>query len=89
MSLKDKVVNEGMKLASHPAVSGLLQDPRFMRLVMQALAVPGKLSELSDEQKSHLLRLLGAAPQRDVDDLKRAVRSLEDELTRLRAERRG
>jgi ubiquinone biosynthesis protein UbiJ len=78
-------MNEGMKLASHPAVSSLLQDPRFMRLVMQALAVPGKISELSEEQRAQLLRLLGAAPQREVDDLRRAVRSLEEEVTRLRA----
>jgi hypothetical protein len=85
MNLKDKVVAEGMKLASNPAVSSLIQDPRFMKLVMAALSVPGKLSELSDEQKAGLLKLLGAAPQREVDDLKRAVRSLEDELSRLRS----
>ncbi len=87
MSLKDKVVTEGMKLATHPAVAGLLQDERFMKLVMSALAVPGKLSELSEEQKSNLLRLLGAAPQKEVDDLRRAVRSLEEEVTRLRNSR--
>jgi len=85
VNLKDKVVAEGMKLASTPAVSTLLQDPRFMRLVMAALSVPGKLSELSEEQKAHLLKLLGAAPQREVDDLRRAVRSLEEEVSRLRA----
>lgn len=85
MSLKDKVMTEGMKLATHPAISGLVQDPRFMKLVVAALAVPGKLSELTEDQKANLLRALGAAPQREVDDLRRAVRSLEDELSRLRA----
>jgi len=84
MSLKDKVMSEGLKLAGHPAIAGLLQDERFMKLVMTALSVPGKLTELSEDQKANLLRLLGAAPQRDVDDLKRAVRSLESEVTRLR-----
>jgi hypothetical protein len=84
MSLKDKVMSEGMKLATHPAVASLMQDERFMKLVMSALAVPGKLSELTEEQKQHLLKFLGAAPQKDVDDLKRAVRSLEDEVARLR-----
>lgn len=85
MSLKDRFVSEGMKLASHPAVAGIIQDERFMKLVMAALSVPGKLSELSEEQRAHVLRALGGAPQRDVDDLKRAVRALEDEVTRLRA----
>ena len=85
MSLKDKVMSEGLKLAGHTAIAGLLQDERFMKLVMTALSVPGKLTELSEDQKANLLRLLGAAPQRDVDDLKRAVRSLESEVTRLRS----
>lgn len=84
MNLKDKFVAEGMKLASSPALSALLQDPRFMRLVMAALSVPGKLNELTEDQKAALIRVLGAAPQREVDDLKRAVRSLEEEVSRLR-----
>ncbi|MSP25695.1 MAG: hypothetical protein EXR75_11125 [Myxococcales bacterium] len=84
MSLKDRVVSEGMKLASHPALAALMQDERFMKLVMAAVSVPGKLSELSDEQKANALRMLGGARQKDVDDLKRAVRSLEDELGQLR-----
>jgi hypothetical protein len=87
MSLKDKVVTEGMKLASHPAIAPLLQDERFMKLVMAALSVPGKLTELSEEQKANVLKLLGAAPQREVDDLKRTVRALEDELSQLRNNR--
>ncbi len=87
MTLKDKMVAEGMKLASHPAVASLMQDERFMKLVMTALAVPGKLSDLSEEQKTNVLRLLGAAPQKEVDDLRRAVRSLEEEVTRLRNSR--
>jgi len=85
MSLKDKVMSEGMKLASHPAVAGVMQDERFMKLVMLALSMPGKVSELTDEQKANFLRVMGAAPQREVDDLRRAVRSLEEEVSRLRA----
>jgi len=84
VSLKDKVMTEGMKLASHPAVAGVMQDPRFMKLVMLALSMPGKLSDLTDEQKANFLKAVGAAPQREVDDLRRAVRSLEEELSRLR-----
>ncbi len=41
MSLKDKVMSEGMKLASHPAVGPLLQDERVLKLFMTALSVPG------------------------------------------------
>ena len=40
MALKDRLVSEGMKLAANPAVAKLMQDPRFMRAVMTAMARP-------------------------------------------------
>ena len=85
MELKDKVVTEGMKLATHPKVAPLLQDERFMRLFMTALSVPGKLSELTEEQRENFVKVMGLAKAQDVADLKRTVRALEDELGRLRA----
>jgi len=85
MGLKDKVVTEGMKLATHPKVAPLLQDERFMRLFMTALSVPGKLSELTEEQRENFVKVMGLAKAQDVADLKRTVRALEDELGRLRA----
>ncbi len=88
MSLKDKVVNETMKLAGHPAVASILQDERFMKLVMSALSMPGKLTELSEEQRLNLIRVLGLATTEEVADLKRTVRALEDEIAELRAGQR-
>ncbi len=88
MGLKEKVVTEGMKLATHPKVAPLLQDERFMRLFMTALSVPGKLSELTDEQRDNFIKVMGLARAQDVTDLKRTVRALEDDLGRLRAELR-
>lgn len=84
MSLKDRVKSEGLRLATHPAIAPLLRDERFMKLVMQALSMPGRIEELTEEQRLNLARRLGLAPQHEVDDLKRAVRSLEDEVARLR-----
>lgn len=84
MSLKDKVLEEGMKLASHPALATILQDERFMKLFMTALSVPGRVEQITEEQKATFIRVFGLATREEVDDLKRTVRSLEDELTRLR-----
>jgi hypothetical protein len=84
MSIKDRVMNEGMKLASHPAVAPLLQDERFMKLVMTALSVPGKIEELSEEQRHSFAKRMGLATHQEVADLQRTVRALEDEITRLR-----
>jgi len=89
MAIKDRVMSEGMKLAGHPALAPLLRDPRFMKLLMQALAVPGRLEELTEEQKANFITAMGLATQQDVDDLKRTIRSLEDEVTRLRHEVEG
>lgn len=85
MSLKDKVIEEGMKLASHPAVAPILQDERFMKLFMTALSVPGRLEQITEEQRDNFVRVLRLATREEVDDLKRTVRSLEDEIARLRA----
>lgn len=98
MSLKDRVMSGGAKLADHPLLRdtrtrallvSLMQDERVMKLVLTALSIPGKLSELSEEQKQSALRFLGAAPQRELDDVKRALRALQDDVTRLQRERRG
>ncbi len=89
MAIKDRVMSEGMKLAGHPALAPLLRDPRFMKLLMQALAVPGRLEELTEEQKANFIKTMGLATQQEVDDLKRTIRSLEDEVTRLRHQVEG
>ena len=88
MSIKDKVLTEGMKIATHPAVAPLLRDERLMKLLMQALAVPGRLSDLSEEQRDNFIRVMGLATKQEVEDLKRSVRSLEDEVSRLRSRQR-
>lgn len=82
--LKDRVMGEAMKLVSHPSVAPLLQDERLMKLVMNALSVPGRINEITEEQRSNFIKLMGLATREEVDDLKRTVRSLEDELARLR-----
>lgn len=89
MSLKDKVIEEGMKLASHPAVAPILQDERFMKLFMTALSVPGRLEQITEEQRENFVRALRLATREEVDDLKRTVRSLENEIARLRANQHG
>lgn len=86
MSLKDKVVQEGMKLATHPAVGPLLQDERLMKLFMTALSVPGRVSDLTEEQRQNFVKVMGLATETEVADLQRTVRSLEEELSRLRRE---
>jgi cell division FtsZ-interacting protein ZapD len=88
MALKDKLMSEGMKLAANPAVSKLMQDPRFLRLVMQAMSMPGKMSTFTTEQKEHFARAMGLATEEEVRDLKRTVAALERAVARLETPRK-
>jgi polyhydroxyalkanoate synthesis regulator phasin len=89
MALKDKLVSEGMKLAANPAVAKLMQDERFMKAVMAAMSMPGKVSTYTTEQKEHFAKAMGLATQEEVRDLKRTVAALERAVARLESQRKG
>ena len=73
MALKDKLMSEGMKLAANPAFSKLMQDERFMKLVMTAMSMPGRVNTFTSEQKENFARAMGLATQEEVRDLKRRL----------------
>jgi hypothetical protein len=87
MALKDKLMAEGMKLAGNPQVAKLMQDERFMKLVMTAMSMPGKVSTFTTEQKEHFARAMGLATQEEVHDLKRTVAALERAVARMESRR--
>jgi len=83
MALKDKLMAEGMKLATNPAVAKLMQDERFMKLVMTAMAMPGRVSTFTAEQKEAFAKTMGLATSDELRDLKRTVAALERSLSRI------
>ncbi len=83
MTLKDKLMAEGMKLATNPAVAKLMQDERFMRLVMTAMAMPGRVQTFTAEQKEAFAKTMGLVTTDDLRDLKRTVSALERTVTAL------
>ena len=84
MKLKDRLMAEGLRFATDPRVAKLMQDERFMRLVMTAMAVPGRVSSYTTEQKEAFAKAMGLATSEEVRDLRRIVASLEDTLAELR-----
>jgi polyhydroxyalkanoate synthesis regulator phasin len=82
-TLKDRLVSEGMKLATNPSVAKLMQDERFMKLVMTAMAMPGRVSSFTTEQKEAFAKSMGLATQEEVRDLKRTVAALERAVAKL------
>jgi cell division FtsZ-interacting protein ZapD len=87
MALRDKLMSEGMKLAANPAFAKIMQDERFMKLVMAAMSMPGRVNAFTAEQKEHFAKAMGLATQEEVRDLKRTIASLERALARLESGR--
>lgn len=87
MSLKDKLLERGMKALSDPRVAKLATDPRVMKAVMQAMAMPGKVQQLASDQIEALAKRLHLATEDEVAQLRRTVRRLEEELDRERGGR--
>jgi hypothetical protein len=84
MSIKKTVMKQGMKLMSDPRVLKLMQDERVMRAMMGAMAVPGRVQSFTEEQRSAVQKIMGVASEREVKDLERTIRSLEDQLSELK-----
>ena len=83
MSLKDKLLTEGMKLIQNPAVGKLLQDERFMRLVVLAMSMPGRVSTFTTDQKERFAKELGLVTQEEHAQLRRQLSALEDTVRRM------
>ncbi len=88
MGLKDKLVTEGMRIATNPAFAKLMQDERFMKLVMAAVSMPGRVQTFTAEQKEQFAKAMGLATVDEVRDLRRQLAALEDTVAALEAERR-
>jgi hypothetical protein len=68
---------------SDPRVMKVMQDERVMKAVMQMMTVPGKVQTFTNEQVEKLAKVMNLATEDEVNDLKRQIRRLEEELSRL------
>ena len=87
MSFTKTLLKEGSKLLQDPRVMKTLQDPRVMKAVMTAMSVPGKVQTFGNEGVEKIAKAMALATEDEVNDLKRTVRSLEEEVAHLRKER--
>lgn len=84
MSLKKSLMEQGMKLLADPRVMKLMQDERFVKTMMTAMAMPGKIDGFTKDQAEKFAKRMSLATADEVRDLKRTVRSLEDQLAALK-----
>ncbi len=80
-------MKQGVKWMSDPRITRMLQDPRIMRAVMQMMNVPGKVQSFTSEQVEKLAKTMNLATEDEVRDLKRHVRRLEEEMSRMDRQR--
>ena len=88
-SIKKTLMKQGMKLMTDPRVMNLMQDERVMKAVMQMMSVPGKVQTFTNEQVEKLAKAMSLATEDEVKDLKRQIRRLEEEVSRLEKDRRA
>ena len=84
MSIKNKFVEQSMNLASNPRVMKLMQDERFMKAMMTAMSVPGRVSTVAQDQTERFAKAMALATEQEVKDLRRTVRYLEEQLDELK-----
>ncbi|MBK6692070.1 MAG: hypothetical protein IPG50_07690 [Myxococcales bacterium] len=87
MSLKKKLLSESMKLISDPRVTKLMQDERVMKALMAAMSMPGKMQTFTHEQVEKLAKAMALATEDEVKDLRRTVRRLEEEMSKMRRDK--
>lgn len=86
-AFKKTVMKQGMKLMSDPRVLKLMQDERVMGALMQVMNAPGRVQTFTTEQVEKLAKAMSLATEDEVNDLKRQVRRLEEEVSRLERDR--
>lgn len=87
-TLKKTLVKQGMKLMTDPRVMKVMQDERVMKAVMQMMSMPGKVQTFTNDQVERLAKAMSLATEDEVNDLKRQIRRLEEEVSRLEKEKK-
>lgn len=85
MSIKDDIRKRGFQLMSDPRVMKLMQNEQFMKAMTSAVQVPGKVNEFTTEQTERFAKMMSVATAQEAKDLKRKLKSLEEDVKRLKA----
>jgi len=75
MSLKKSLMEQGMKMLADPRVMKLMQNEQFMKAMMTAISMPGKIDGFTKEHAEKFAKRMSLATAEEVRDLKRTIRS--------------
>lgn len=85
MSMKEKILERGMKLISDPRVVRLISNPRVMHAVGMAFELRGKAQATYEAKVKQIAKTLKLATPEEVAELKRTIRTLQDALVEAEA----
>ncbi len=78
--LKEKVVAKGIKLLNSPLVAKAMESEQVGVMIEKAMSLPIKVSEGIRSNRDRITGFMELATRADIDELKRTVCRLEDEL---------
>lgn len=82
--LKTMAMEKGKALLQSPTVSKILASEQMGTVIEKAMTVPFKISSAVSSKKEKLVELFDLATQEDMDELRRTISRLEDELSTLK-----
>ncbi|MET0387674.1 MAG: hypothetical protein ABW321_17015 [Polyangiales bacterium] len=88
MDWKQQLLNKAVLLMQDPRVAKLVQDPRVTAGILGAMKLRTDLERGLGERAKQVARSLHLASEDEVQELRRAVARLEQELERTRNQRR-
>jgi hypothetical protein len=77
------LMKQGMNIISDPRVAKMMQDERVMKALTQVLNMPGKVQSFTQGNVEKIAKAMALATENEVKDLRRTVRRLEEELSRM------
>jgi HAMP domain-containing protein len=86
MDWKSALGKQGLRLMQDPRVARLMQDERVMKAAVQALQMRGRLQQQLEDRVDQVAGALNLATKREIRELKRSLRRMEQELERARAQ---
>ena len=91
VAVRDYLTKQGMRLVQDPRLGRVFQNDRVVKVLIGALELRGRLQEEVDQRVELLARSLNLATKRELRELKRTLRRVEQELERerRRADSRG
>jgi UbiD family decarboxylase len=84
MDMKQRLMQRGIELMSNPTVMKLMQDERVMKVVMNAMSLPAKVTTMTETAGEKIAKTMHMATEQEVKDLKRTIRRLEEQVETLR-----